>query len=130
MGNNIIPNSQTNFMDYFGDENNLKIMLYECSELEVSKLINKFSTSKACGPFSIPSKILKEFDSFFIPPITAIINKSLKEGAFPTKLKLAMVIPIFKKGDKTKCPNFARFLFFQTLAKSLKELCITGLNLF
>ena len=54
MGNNIDkknPNSQTNFMDYFGDENNLKIMLYECSELEVSKLINKFSTSKSCGPF-------------------------------------------------------------------------------
>jgi len=57
MGNNIdkkIPNSQTNFMDYFGDKNNFKILLYECSELEVSELIGKFSTSKDCGPFSIP----------------------------------------------------------------------------
>ena len=90
MGNNIdkkIPNSQKNFIDYFGDENNIKIFLYDCNELEVSGLISKFSTSKACGPFSIPSKILKEFDTFFIPPLTATMNKSLKEGVFPSKLK-------------------------------------------
>ena len=69
-------------MDYFGDANNLKIVLYKCSEIEVFELTSRFSTSKARGPFNIPSKILKEFDSFFIPPITAIINKSLKEGVF------------------------------------------------
>jgi len=133
MGNNIdkkIPNSQTNFMDYFGDENNLKIMLYECSELEVSKLINKFSTSKACGPFSIPSKILKEFDSFFIPPITAIINKSLKEGAFPTKLKLAMVIPIFKKGDKTKCPNYRPISLLSNISKIFERIMYNRIESF
>ena len=121
MENNVdkkIPNSQTNFIDYFGDENNLKIVLYECSEIEVAELISRFSTSKACGPFSIPSKTLKEFDSFFIPPITAIINKSLKEGVFPSKLKLAMVIPIFKKGDKTKCTNYRRISPLSNIGKN------------
>ena len=45
MGNNIdkkISISQTNFIDYFGDENNLKIVLYECSEIEVAELISRF----------------------------------------------------------------------------------------
>jgi len=133
MGNNIdkkIPNSQKNFMDYFGDENNLKIMLYECSEIEVSELISRFSTSKACGPFSIPSKILKEFDSFFIPPITAIINKSLKEGVFPSKLKLAMVIPIFKKGDKTKCPNYRQISLLSNISKIFERIMYNRIESF
>ena len=71
MGNNIdkkIPNSQKNFMDYFGDENNLKIMLYECSEIEVSELISRFSTSKACGPFTFHRKSLKKLTHSLFHP--------------------------------------------------------------
>ena len=35
-----------------------------------------------------------------------IIDKSMKEGVFPTELKLAKVVPIFKSGDSSKITNY------------------------
>ena len=35
-------------------------------------------------------------------PLTHIINKSLKEGVFPSELKLAKVVPIFKAAATNK----------------------------
>ena len=86
------------------------------------------STSKASGPFSIPSKILKEFDGFFVPILTTIINKSLKEGVFPSNLKCAKVIPIFKKGDKTKCPNYRPISLLSNVSKIFERIMYNRLE--
>ena len=47
------------------------------------KIMGKMNASKASGPFSIPTRILATFQGVFIEPLTAIINKSVMEGAFP-----------------------------------------------
>ena len=39
-------------------------------------------------------------------PLTHVINKSLKEGVFPSELKLAKVVPIFKAGATNKITNY------------------------
>ena len=38
--------------------------------------------------------------------LTHIINKSLKEGVFPSELILAKVVPIFKAGATNKMTNY------------------------
>ena len=94
------PQSKKSFIEYLGDRNLEQLFTHECEQYEVDESIKNFSTSKTSGPFSIPTNILKEFSQFVIEPLTAIINKSLDEGFFPKNLKSALVIPIFKKGDK------------------------------
>ena len=39
-------------------------------------------------------------------PLTCIINQSLKTGRFPSKLKVAKIIPIFKKDDEHDFNNY------------------------
>ena len=39
-------------------------------------------------------------------PLTHVINKSLKEVVFPSELKLAKVVPIFKAGTTNKITNY------------------------
>ena len=39
-------------------------------------------------------------------PLTHIINKSLKEGVFPSELNLAKVVPIFNAGATNKITNY------------------------
>ena len=42
----------------------------------------------------------------FIEPITYLINESLTSGVFPSELKLARVVPIFKSGDPSLLTNY------------------------
>ena len=52
------------------------------------------------------TKLLKSITNEIVLPVTLIINQYLTTGIFPDKLKVAKVIPIFKKGDKTKFDNY------------------------
>ena len=53
-------------------------------------------TDKACGPNSIPTSNLKTFKK----ELSDIINLSFLTGTFPKTMKIAKIIPVFKKGDK------------------------------
>ena len=41
----------------------------------------------------------------YIKPLSYLINKSISDGIFPTELKLAKVIPVFKSGPSTEISN-------------------------
>ncbi len=75
------------------------------------------SVSKATGPNSIPTSILKQFIDELIEPLVSLINKSLYEGVFPDILKFASVCPIFKKNDRSKCDNYRPISLLSNLSK-------------
>jgi hypothetical protein len=39
-------------------------------------------------------------------PLSDLINKSVENGIYPSKLKHAKIIPIYKKGDETDPTNY------------------------
>ena len=49
---------------------------------------------------------MKEFEEFYITPLTYIINLSISQCHFPDELKLAKVIPTYKSGDKQSIVNY------------------------
>ena len=112
-----IPQSKKSFQEYLGNSNFSSICLDECTLEEISKLINNINVSKSCGPFSIPTKLLKEFSNVLSPVLTVIVNKSIKEGVFPKLLKYALVCPFYKKADKTKCANYRPISLLSNLSK-------------
>ena len=112
-----IPQSKKVFTDYLGGMFPESITTHECSQDEILEIIQDFNTSKACGPFSIPTKIIKEFSKYLIIPLTKIVNASINEGVFPQDLKSALVCPIFKKGEKTKCGNYRPISLLSNISK-------------
>ena len=50
---------------------------------------------------NIPLRIVKEYVSSYIYPLTECFNNELINHRFPDILKLADVTPAYKKGDKT-----------------------------
>ena len=114
---NKIPKSQQDFMSYMGPQSNCNLDLTPCTDAEVKAIIADFGINKASGPNSIPTNLLKEFSSYLIHPIKQLINKSLAEGTFPSLFKLALICPIYKKSDKTKCANYRPISLLSNLSK-------------
>ena len=97
---------KSNFNDYLINKNLQNIFLTPVDDIEVESMIIQLKTTKACGPNSIPNKIIKSCKDCFVIPIKQIINLSFAQGNFPNLLKVANVCPIFKKKDKTLCENY------------------------
>ena len=72
---------------------------------EVEQKLKTLKTNKAVGPNNMPMKIVKTYSKSLSKPQSGLIHLSFAQSKFPTILKIAKVIPIHKKGDKSKCDN-------------------------
>ena len=77
----------------------------ELSEHEVKTVILDLNNS-AAGWDNFPTFVAKKCVDGYLTPLTKIINKSISQGIFPSELKLARVIPIFKSNDKQNISNY------------------------
>jgi hypothetical protein len=56
--------------------------------------------------FSVLARLLKELATELAPIYTLLFQASLDQGIIPDEWKTANVVPIFKKGDKSKPENY------------------------
>ena len=61
--------------------------------------LSNLTNSYSCGHDNINNTLLKSISNEISSCITLIINQSISTGCYPENLKLAKVIPIFKKND-------------------------------
>ena len=83
-----------------------KFHLKEVSSKEVKKVIKSFNRKKPATSSYIPVKVLIDSVDTYLPIFTDIINSSIRNGTFPEELKLAEVIPLFKKTDPFDKVNY------------------------
>ena len=63
---------------------------------KVDKSLSRVKTDKAVGPDGTPNWILHDYATILTPPVCAIFNSSLREGAVPMLWKCADIRPIPK----------------------------------
>ena len=78
--------------------------------------INKLKPSHSCGCDKISSNILKIIAKEVSPCITL-----LSTGIFPSKLKTAKVIPVYKKNDKTLLKNYRPISVLPVVSKIIEN---------
>ena len=69
------------------------------SNAELKTLIANLNDKKSPRPDNIGPKLIKTSAATIIDPLLHIFNLSFSPGLVPDKLKIAKVIPVFKKGD-------------------------------
>ena len=62
-----------------------------------------------------------------IEQLSTIFNKSISEGVFPTKMKIAKVVPIFKSGDSHLFNNYRPISLLPVFSKIFEKLVHTRL---
>lgn len=84
---------------------------------DVVSLITRLKNSNSSGQDGISNNILKMCKLYLSDVIAFLINLCYEEGIFPSKLKLAMVIPIFKKGDSNDFNNYRAISLLSSISK-------------
>ena len=95
-------------------------------EDEVRTIIKDLKDSSA-GWDAISAKVIKATYNSFIHPVTHIMNLSLTTGVFPTELKIARVVPIFKSGDASSFSNYRPVSVLPLFSKILERLMYSRL---
>jgi len=89
---------------------------------EITGIIHKFPNNKAPGNDNINPKILKAIAYFIVDPLAHIFNLSFLLGAIPDSLKIAKVIPVYKKGAKTSPGNYRPISLLSIFDKIMEKL--------
>ena len=89
---------------------------------EVFLLIEGLNKYKGTGPNGIPTEILKTIGFFISVPLSKIFNMCITSGIQPDKLKLAHVLPIFKKGSRLLVSNYRPISLLSNLNKILEKI--------
>ena len=63
-------------------------------------------------------------------PLAFILNLSLSSSIFPDKLKVARVVPIFKKGEKCNPGNYRPISILPVISKLFEKLVNTRVIIF
>ena len=92
-----------------------------------SKCVSSLASKNSSGHDGISLKLLKFLSSALVKPLTLIINQSLLTGIFPTKLKIARVLPSFKKDDVTLMDNYRPISLLTSTSKLFEKIVFTQL---
>jgi hypothetical protein len=93
----------------------------------MSAEISQLKTGKAVGPFSVPISVLKILRQVISKPLVTLFNASFEVGVVPTSLKLANVIPVYKKGSPACLCNYRPISLLSIFSKLLEKLVCSRL---
>ena len=121
---NNIQYSHTHFSDYLKEECGSTIFLKPTSKEEIGNIISYLNSDKACGPNSIPYRILFLLKNGISMQLADLLKLSFVTDIFPSALKTEKVVPVFKKDSKPDYSNYRPISCYEILRKYLNNLCI------
>ena len=126
-----------NLSDYLNCINTSEksIFLSPTTEVEIMRYINDLHPKRSSGLDNINNILLKELRDIIAKPLSMIFNNSISEGVFPSKMKTAKVIPLYKSKNRYETTNYRPISLLLTISKLLEKamhrrvynyLCDTG----
>jgi hypothetical protein len=94
---------------------------------EVKNIILSLKSKTSAGFDEMSSIMLKYCVDEIAPLLVDITNKSFKQGVFPSKLKIAKVLPIYKEGNILETGNYRPISIIPTISKVIEKIVLTRL---
>ena len=88
---------------------------------QVLEIIKALKSSKSTGLDNLDTYILKLVAPNSMPPLTHIINLSIRDGEFPAIWKKAKIVPLLKKGDALDPKNYRPVALLPIFSKILER---------
>ena len=94
---------------------------------DVIKIGMKLKTKTSTGYDNMSTSLLKKILPLIIHPLTLAINQSLCTGVFPDHLKIAKVIPLYKKDDSHILDNYRPISLLPCMSKLFEKVAFLQL---
>ena len=91
-------------------------------------MIDKLPSKSSSGVDGISTNLLKYIKYLISKPLTLIINQCLETGIFPSKLKIAKVIPILKKGDELIFDSYRPISILPSISKVFERIIFNQIH--
>jgi len=118
---NIQSPDSSSFRDYLQSPYQHSFQFEKVSVDVVSKIIDNLKAKSSSGIDHLSNKLLKFIKDDIAIPLTLIINQSIETGIFPDRLKIAKVIPLFKKNEDYLLENYRPISVLPSMSKVLER---------
>ena len=107
------------------NKNSNSLFLTPSCPQEVFSVIKKLKTKKARRTNDVETVFIKYANPVISKFLSDMFNVCLSEGTYPDLLKIAEVVPIFKKGERNKMTNYRPISLLSQFNKVFEKLLYT-----
>ena len=104
------------------ENNNLCLNNIYFSDYIVAQKIGKIKNSCSPGYDGFTATPLKKMKNFIAKPLSMLFSISMASGVLPSIWKKAIIIPIFKKGDKSNSANYRPISLTSIICKIMESI--------
>lgn len=110
--------------------NPISFFLEPTDPQEIESTIANLRNSNSKGHDNVPISLLKYIAAVISSPLAEVFNDIFQKGTFPDQLKIAKIIPVYKKGDTQLPGNYRPIAILPALSKVLEKLILRRLERF
>ena len=105
-------------------------LLSSVTRQEIIKVAQSLKPKTSTDLWYVSSRLLKSSTPALADYLCALFNSCIGEGTFPDKLKLAKIIPMFKKGCRENIDNYRPISILPSFSKILEKIILNRLTKF
>ena len=98
------------------------LVLFSPSPQEVASELKRLKTNKSSSDDQIPMRFITIAADVISPYLSFLIDFMFSNGLFPSILKIAKVIPIFKSGEKQTVNNYRPISLLSPFSKVIEKI--------
>lgn len=88
---------------------------------DMREIINNLKNKSSQDVFGLSVNLIKIIKNLIIIPLTKLVNMCFRYNIFPSVLKKAIVIPVFKKGDHNDVSNYRPISLLPIISKIVEK---------
>ena len=115
-----LPLKKKNCASFLKDRKTKSIFFVSTHSVEIKRIVSNLENKPSAGYDGISYTVLKNIVDEILVPLEHIFNLSLVNGVVPRKMKIAKVIPVFKKGDTSVLNNYRPISLLPSISKVLE----------
>ena len=116
------PGENISMYDYLGESIEQSLFMRPVDEEEVITTVTGCTKKKSSDFEDISMDTVAKVVSVICKPLAHICNISFRTGVFPSRMKIAKVIPMFKSGTKTDVTNYRPIFSLTTILKNIGKI--------